>query len=274
MVFRIEKNKNYTVMSNYHLRDKNLSLKTKGLLSIMLSLPDDWDYSIAGLTTICKDGESAVRSALKELEEHGYLKRERVYESGKIIDWNYIVYEQPNIDQDVENLDVENQHVGFRTQLNTNKQNTENKNDIISKDIISSEKASEFNFGKQSPKKPNLYQKCISLIDAWTDLPEIRTPLLQYLDLCMEMKCIRGANQWKGMLKTLERVQEQCHPHTFEEIIEQSINRGYKTFYPINDYRTTKAPDNVKSIKMTAEEKEELYRLAEEREQNGQVGYY
>lgn len=163
---------------------------------------------------------------------------------------------------------------GSKETLPNNIINNINENDIISKDIISSEQAPEFNFGKSSPKKPNLYQNCISLINDWTDLPEIRTLLLQYLDLCMEMKCIRGANQWKGMLKTLEKVQEQCHPHTFEEIIEQSINRGYKTFYPINDYRTTKAPDSVKSIKMTAEEKEELYRLAEEREQNGQVGYY
>ena len=65
-------------MSNYHLRDRNLTLKTKGLLSIMLSLPEDWDYSIKGLVSICKENETAVRSALKELETNGYLTREKI----------------------------------------------------------------------------------------------------------------------------------------------------------------------------------------------------
>ena len=73
MVFKIEKNKNYTVMSNYHLRDKNLSLKAKGLLSFMLSLPEDWDYSINGLVSICKEEETAIKSALKELKINKYL---------------------------------------------------------------------------------------------------------------------------------------------------------------------------------------------------------
>ena len=68
--FRVNKNVNYTVMSNYHLQDKKLSLKAKGLLSYMLSLPDDWDYSLKGLTVGCKDGLDSVRTAVLELEEH------------------------------------------------------------------------------------------------------------------------------------------------------------------------------------------------------------
>ena len=71
-VVRINKNKNYTVMSNYHLRDKNMSLKAIGLLSKMLSLPDDWDYSISGLVSICKENETAIKNTLKELEKFGY----------------------------------------------------------------------------------------------------------------------------------------------------------------------------------------------------------
>ena len=70
-IFRVEKNKNYTVISNYHLRDKNLSLRTIGLLSIILSLPEDWDYSQAGLAAIVKDGVDSVRNGLKELEQYG-----------------------------------------------------------------------------------------------------------------------------------------------------------------------------------------------------------
>ena len=74
-VFKIEKNKNYTVMSNYHLRDKNLSYKAKGLLSFMLSLPEDWDYSLNGLCAISKESKDGIRSILKELQEHHYIER-------------------------------------------------------------------------------------------------------------------------------------------------------------------------------------------------------
>ena len=77
-VFRINKTKNYTVMSNYHFRDKNLSLKTKGMLPLMLSLPDNWIYSINGLITICKEGKKAIQSSIKELEDNNYLIRTKI----------------------------------------------------------------------------------------------------------------------------------------------------------------------------------------------------
>lgn len=84
-VFRVEKTKDFTVMSNYHLRDVELSLKAKGLLSLMLSLPEDWDYTTKGLAYICKDGVDSITSALKELESHGYLTRQRTrYENGQL----------------------------------------------------------------------------------------------------------------------------------------------------------------------------------------------
>ena len=71
-IFRIEKNKNYTVMSNYHFKEKNMTLKAKGLLSLMLSLPDDWDYSINGLVAICKENETSIKNTLEELKKFGY----------------------------------------------------------------------------------------------------------------------------------------------------------------------------------------------------------
>ena len=76
-VFKVEKTKDYTIMSNYHLRDKNLSYKAKGLLSFMLSLPDDWDYSINGLVSISKEGVKAIRNILQELQRYGYLVIEK-----------------------------------------------------------------------------------------------------------------------------------------------------------------------------------------------------
>ncbi len=95
-VFRIEKTRDFTVMSNYHLRDVELSLKAKGLLSLMLSLPEDWDYTTKGLACICKDGVDSITSALKELESHGYLTRQRTrYENGRLGDITYTIHERP-----------------------------------------------------------------------------------------------------------------------------------------------------------------------------------
>lgn len=129
MIMRTEKNKNYTVMGNYHLRDKELSLKAKGLLSIMLSLPDGWNFSISGLSTLSSDGESAVRAILKELENNGYLKRNKVRCNGKITDWEYIVYEQKTANNSVDEKPVvENPHVDNSTQLNTKEINTKELN--------------------------------------------------------------------------------------------------------------------------------------------------
>lgn len=94
--FRVNKTKNYTVVSNYHLRDKNLSLKAKGLLTVLLSLPDDWDYSVNGLVEILKEGKDGITSTLKELEKSGYLKRTQDKdENGKFKGYNYDVYEKP-----------------------------------------------------------------------------------------------------------------------------------------------------------------------------------
>lgn len=107
-VIRIEKNKNYTVTSNYHLRDKNLSLKAKGLLSIMLSLPEGWHYNVRGLASICKEGVTSISSTLKELEEYGYMKRHQPIVDGKFQEIEYIIYETPQVkveDSDSENAD-------------------------------------------------------------------------------------------------------------------------------------------------------------------------
>ena len=95
-VFRIEKNKNYTVMANYHLRDISLSLKAKGLLSLMLSLPEGWDYTTKGLACICKDGVDSICSTVKELENAGYVQRRRLRnELGHLTEIEYTILEKP-----------------------------------------------------------------------------------------------------------------------------------------------------------------------------------
>ena len=95
-VFRIERTKDYTVMSNHHLRNHELSLKAKGLLSMMLSLPDDWNYTTRGLAKICKEGVDAIGSALRELETAGYIVRNQLRDQqGRISDTEYVIYEKP-----------------------------------------------------------------------------------------------------------------------------------------------------------------------------------
>ena len=95
-VFRIEKTRDYTVMSNHHLKDRTLTLKSKGLLSMMLSLPDEWNYTTRGLAAICREGVDSIGAALKELENHGYIRRTQLRdEKGKITDTEYVIYEMP-----------------------------------------------------------------------------------------------------------------------------------------------------------------------------------
>lgn len=157
-VFRIEKNKNYTSMANYHFRDRNLSWKAKGILSNMLSLPDDWDYSLAGLATLSSDGMSATRSAIKELEEHGYLIRRPIRKDGRISDWEYLIFENPLDAKQV----VENQQIENHTQLNTNQSNTKKSstkelNNNISTEFETLWKLYPRKIGK--PKALKAYQK-------------------------------------------------------------------------------------------------------------------
>lgn len=129
-IFRINRNKNYTVMSNFHFKDKRLSLKAKGLLSQMLSLPDNWDYSMNGLAAINKENITAIKTALKELKSFGYLvitkKMPGETESGRI-EYIYDIYELPKEKQQEEKQPTENLGVENHTQLNTNNKKTNNK---------------------------------------------------------------------------------------------------------------------------------------------------
>lgn len=125
-VVRVHKNANFTVMSNYHFKEKKMSLKAKGLLSLMLSLPDDWDYSIAGLATLSKDGKDSIMSALGELEKFGYLARTRLTnERGQFAGVEYNIYEQPQEKPIADNPNsasenAENSNAEKPRQLNTN----------------------------------------------------------------------------------------------------------------------------------------------------------
>ena len=117
-VVRINKTQNYTAMSNYHFKENKMSLKAKGLLSLMLSLPDDWDYSIAGLVAICKENETAIKSTLKELQAFGYLKISKLMpdkdKNRARIEYIYDIFECP---QDGEKQEVENLQAGKKQEV-------------------------------------------------------------------------------------------------------------------------------------------------------------
>ena len=131
-VFRIERTRDYTVMSNHHLRNANLSLKAKGLLSMMLSLPEDWNYTTRGLAKICKEGVDAIGAALRELEAAGYIVRHKLRDSqGRISDTEYVIYEQPQLRKpDTDSPDTENPYMDKPdtekpAELNIEKSNTQ-----------------------------------------------------------------------------------------------------------------------------------------------------
>ncbi len=140
-VFRMERTKDYTVMSNCHLRDKRLSLKAKGLLSQMLSLPEDWDYTLSGLAYINLESKDAIRSAVNELETAGYIQRHQtVKANGKFGANEYVIYEKPQPSSDKplsENPTTEKPSTEITssenpTQLNTKITNTKKQNTDLS----------------------------------------------------------------------------------------------------------------------------------------------
>ena len=202
--FRVNKNVNYTVMSNYHLQDKKLSLKAKGLLSYMLSLPDDWDYSLKGLATGCKDGIDSVRSAVHELEDGGYLCRSKVRDArGRIIDYNYEVFELPQKEpaEDVpvpapDSPSSENPTSGFPTlenpiQQNTNKQNTKRQSTNLSGQTAETE-----DFDQMATRVRAEFREKLEIdILAKRYTPEM---LQELLDNIVEMYCCPRQTQYVG----------------------------------------------------------------------------
>lgn len=146
-VIRIQKTENYTVMSNHHLRNKEMSLKAKGLMSLMLSLPPNWDYSIGGLVAICKESHTSIRSAIKELEENNYLIRERKNNEKGYFIYEYTLYEipQPHAEnQHTVKLDADSEHAATTHTENRRQINKEELNkDILNIDNIEREPEEE-----------------------------------------------------------------------------------------------------------------------------------
>ena len=231
-VFRVNKNSNYSTISNHHLREKNMSLKAKGLLTVMLSLRDDWDYSIAGLSSICKENETAIKSTLKELREFGYLKVTKLMpnqtENGRI-KYIYDIFEQPQGKQDVEKQGVENlpleiQHVENHGQLNTKKSNTKELNTEESKTK------------DRGQKRKRFIPPTVEEVTEYCNERNNNVDPQRFVDYYEANGWMRGKNKikdWKACVRTWERNEFNSKPKkelTYDEQVGDTEEWQWPTF--------------------------------------------
>ena len=232
-VLRKNKKDNYTVIDNHVFMNKNLSFKAKGLLCQMLSLPDNWNYSLEGLVALANDGISSVRSALKELENQMYFKRRRLYEDGKLAGVEYIVSETPMCENLIlENLKQENLNLENQAQLNTNTIKTR----------------------KESNKK-SMYD-CVPdyLKDAFMEWAEMRKKIKKPIP--SEKSVTRSLNNLYGLTKDKGKqiaIIEQATDKNWlsfyplrEDKQEQPRSRAYKAFEPEPEIEAEEMPDYVR----------------------------
>lgn len=245
-VFRVEKNSNYTVMSNYHFKEKEMSLKAKGLLSMMLSLPDNWDYSIGGLVSLCAEGETAVKSALKELKKFGYLQMKRRKNKDGTFTWEYIIYEIPQIEEpSTENPSMDEPYIE-----NPPMDNLSMENHPIYKDTNSSSinklktKELKTNNKKKESKKTSFDE----LIEKYTDNKELQNELKNHLAV---RKIKKGSLTNRAIELSFEKLDKLTskYPINLQEemkikIVQTSIERGWVGFFEYQEDKNTTAKNN------------------------------
>lgn len=223
---RVNNTKGFTVMSNYHLQDKEISLKAKGLLGLMLSLPSNWDYSVNGLVAIVKENKAAVQTALKELEEHKYLKRTRVQDETGRFDYIYDIYEKPydklpwteNRCTDIqctENRCTENQ-----PQINTNKQNT--------KELNTNRLNTNNSLGEKGKK-----ETVNSVIAEYTESQDLQDALHDFVDMRTKVRKPLTVRAIKLSLNELDKL--ALDDVTKIAIVNQSIMYNWLTFYKLQN---------------------------------------
>lgn len=234
-VIRIDKTRDYTVMSNHHFRNRKLSLKAKGVMSLMLSLPDDWDYTVAGLATLSKDGLDSVRSALKELEREGYLKMERERDAkGKLGRASYVLSEIPFAEKPIlENPRLENPILEKPAQLNTYPLST---NTSSTKESITEADASE---DAQKPKKPK--SKKEREPDPFdVPSPKLKEALKGYAD---SRKALHKPLTIRAKQLTLKRLEELAPHNEVKQvaILNRSVERGWQGVFALREEKRTAA---------------------------------
>ena len=219
-VIRVNKTKDYTIMANYHFRDKNLSLKAKGLLSMMLSLPDGWGYSIEGLVKLSSDGRASVMAALNELEKFNYLKRSRSRDlSGKLGEAVYDIFEQPKSDfPTLEKPTLEKPTLENRTLLNTNRLNT---------------KVLNTNNKKVSKAQSKTVENFDSIIQKSTESTELREALVEFVKFRKLIKKPMTNKALELIIAKLNKLGQSDRERV--AILNQSIERGWAGVFSLKD---------------------------------------
>ena len=221
-VMRIHKTKNFTVMSNHHFKEKKMSLKAKGLLSLMLSLPDDWNYSISGLVKLSKDGKDSVMTALAELEKFGYLTRVQLYnEKGQFNGIEYNIYEEPQTDSAVSEMPNSDT-------AKSDKKNAENPRQLNTNSI---KNLKEFNINELSTKgrleiAPEIYEY---LMDAIED-HILRDLYLDYVLMRIEIDAPLTLRGLKMLVSRCERLGEY-NINIQKAILETAIINNWQNVY-------------------------------------------
>lgn len=224
-VIRTIKNDNYTTMCNTHLRDKNLSLKAKGLLSMMLSLPDKWHYSVKGLEGICKESKNTINSVLNELEDNNYLVRRRRYCNGKISEWEYIIFENnENHDEELlhlKNEDIENEDIEIQ--------------DIENRDVYKITKelnTKELNTNEY--KEKNIKKESVnSVIAEYTENKDLQDALHGFVEMRTKARKPLTVRAMKLSLNVLDNL--AVDDVTKIAIVNQSIVHTWSTFYKLQN---------------------------------------
>lgn len=224
-VIRTIKNDNYTTICNTHLRDKNLSLKAKGLLSMMLSLPDKWHYSVKGLEGICKESKNTINSVLNELEDNNYLVRRRRYCNGKISEWEYIIFENnENHDEELlhlKNEDIENEDIEIQ--------------DIENRDVYKITKELSTNrLNTNEYKEKNIKKESVnSVIAEYTENKDLQDALHDFVDMRTKARKPLTARAMKLSLNELDKL--AVDDVTKIAIVNQSIVHSWLTFYKLQN---------------------------------------
>ena len=201
-VFRVNKDKNYVTMGKYHFKEKNMSLKAKGLLSEMLSLPDDWDYSIKGLEQINKEGKDTIISILKELEEFGYLERTQLRDTkGTFTGYEYNVYEKP-----------------YTEKPNTEKPYTENQPQLNNKELSIKELN---NKEYKMFVKPTLEQIKEYCLERNNNVDSERFFNFYETNGWVQGKSRKPIKDWKACVRTWEQTNKKDNPSWFNKNIEK-----------------------------------------------------
>ena len=239
MVIRVNQTNNYTVMSKYHLKEKEMSLKAKGLLSLMLSLPDDWDYSIDGLVTLSKDGKDSVMNALIELEKFKYLKRTKLTnEKGQFAGYDYDIYEKPYTENpQMEKPCSENPNTENPPQLNTNKLNTYELNtNELNKEKCKKEKPSDTPTATHTQKhKYGEYKNVLLTDEEYNKIIVMQDgkEAIEYLSEYIEMKGYKARSHYLCILKWVFNALKEQRQRNQRNQISQINNNENK---PLSEF--------------------------------------